>query len=313
MKTFLFKILLFVVCIGGFSYLLDYMIQEGLKSSNYREVTKWNEVIQGEINAEILIVGSSRALVHFDCEYIQKVTGKSCYNLGFDGTTYPLQKLMLELYLSRNKKPIELIWSLDYHSFSEVPDFYGFEQLIPYKDNPYIGEMLSMHETPSYQFYLPVFRYSYNPKMKVIGLYSFLGKYSRDQILKNGYRAQKKVWDETFDSFKGDNPKGLKMNFIGSLFQDFITLNEKLKSSSINQKWIVPPYYFEVNQLIRNRSEILQEFSKTSKDHEITFLDYSNSFITKSKSNFYNGNHLNDLGVRIFMDELMSTNNLFPK
>lgn len=35
-------------------------------------------------------------------------TGKTCYNLGFDGTTYPLQKLMLELYLSENKSPEEI-------------------------------------------------------------------------------------------------------------------------------------------------------------------------------------------------------------
>ena len=184
MKFFLVKIFVFLSVIVGLSYLLDYMIKEGLKTSNYREVTKWNEVTQGGIDAQLLIVGSSRALVHFDCEYIQKVTGKTCYNLGFDGTTYPLQKLMLKLYLSKNKIPEKIIWSLDYHAFSEAPDYYGFEQLVPYQNNAYIKEMLSMHETPAYQFKIPIFRYSYNPKMKVIGLLSFCGGYKEEPVLK---------------------------------------------------------------------------------------------------------------------------------
>ena len=52
------------------------MIQEGLKTSNYREVTKWNEVTQGGIDAQLLIVGSSRALVHFDLIEKEKASGK---------------------------------------------------------------------------------------------------------------------------------------------------------------------------------------------------------------------------------------------
>ncbi|MCS5489016.1 hypothetical protein [Algoriphagus limi] len=301
MNKFLLKGLIFSLICLGLAYLLDYMIQEGLKTSNYREITKWNEVIQGGIDAEILIVGSSRALVHFDCEYIEKATGKSCYNLGFDGTTYPLQKLMLELYLSKNKKPKELIWSLDYHSFNAVPDYYGFEQLVPYMENSFVKKMLSMHETPNYQFQIPLYRYSYNPKMKVIGIYSFFGKYDYNPILKKGFRKQNKVWDGAFDKFRGQNPKGVLVNFEENLFSDFICLNRDL-IEKVKVTWIISPYYFDYFGMVNNHNEIQKKWEEAAKQLNITYLDFSLNKISYEKANFYNSSHLNAQGVKKFMD-----------
>ena len=105
MKNFFFKILLFGLCLAGISFLFDYMIQEGIKTTNYKEVTKWNEVVEGGIDAEHLVVGSSRAFVHFDMERLEEKTGKTGYNLGFNGFAYPQVKKTLELYLDRNVKP----------------------------------------------------------------------------------------------------------------------------------------------------------------------------------------------------------------
>lgn len=289
------------------------MIQEGLKTSNYREISKWNEVIEGGIDAQILIVGSSRALVHFDCEYIQKATGKTCYNLGFDGTTFPLQKLMLELYLSGNTVPENIIWSLDYHMFSEAPDYYGFEQLVPYQENPYVSKMLSLHQTPAYKFQIPVFRYSFNPKMKVIGLYSFLGKYQRDPILKYGYRKQDKKWDGTFEEFKQNNPNGHSVNFEPRIFDQFLNFSEKLKKKSV-VAWVISPYYFDAKKMIVNHKELELNFKQEALNLGIQFIDLSSTAISNSTENFYNGTHLSAKGVREFMAALFfEGGNLFSK
>lgn len=279
------------------------MIQEGLKTSNYREITKWNEVIEGGIDAQILIVGSSRALVHFDCEYIQKVTGKTCYNLGFDGTTFPLQKFMLELYLSGNTVPEKIIWSLDYHTFSEAPDYYGFEQLVPYQENPYVSKMLSLHQTPAYQFEIPVFRYSYNPKMKIIGLYSYLGKYRRDPILKYGYLKQDKNWDGTFEKFKQSTPNGYSVNFDQKIFEQFLDFSNELKEKSI-LTWVISPYFFEAEKMIVNHKEVKNQLKKEVLNLGVQLSDLSSTAISNSTENFYNGTHLSTKGVGEFMSVL---------
>ncbi|NVJ47336.1 MAG: hypothetical protein HWE07_09420 [Cytophagia bacterium] len=280
------------------------MIQEGLKTSNYREITKWDEVIQGGIDAELLIVGSSRALVHFDCEYIQKVTGKTCYNLGFDGTTFPLQKLMLELYLSQNKAPKEIIWSIDYHMFSRAPDYYGFEQLIPYQSNPFIRIMLSMHETPGYQLEIPIFRYSYNPKMKVIGLYSFFGKYESESVLKNGFRKQNKFWDGSFEEFKSNRKEVVFLNFEKKLFEEFLRLNQELLNNG-SISWVISPYFFEYNAMIKNRSHLLKKFDSSANHLQIPLIDFSQHEISYEKYNFYNSSHLSKKGVESFLEKWM--------
>lgn len=307
MKKFILKCFSFLLFIVGLSFILDYMIQEGLKTSNYREITKWNEVILGGIDAEIVIVGSSRALVHFDCEYIQRVTGKRCYNLGFDGTNYPLQKLMLELYLSKNQKPKEIIWSLDYHSFSYSSNFYGFEQLIPYRDNLFIRKILSLHETPNYQFDIPLFRYSFNPKMKVIGLFSFIGIYNRKPILKNGFRKQDKGWDGSFEEFKRKNSNGFLVNFDEKIFKDFIDFNRELKNK-VKINWVASPYFIKYDRLVLNRIEIQSKWYENSNKLDIPLINLSNSFISKEQINFYNSTHLNKFGVEKFMIELSKLN-----
>lgn len=276
------------------------MIQEGLKTSNYREITKWNEVIEGGIDAQILIVGSSRALVHFDCEYIQKVTGKTCYNLGFDGTSYPLQKLMLELYLTKNKIPRKIIWSLDYHMFSEAPDYYGFEQLVPHQENPYVSKMLALHQTQSYQFEIPVFRYSFNPKMKVIGLFSFFGIYKMKPKLKYGFRIQNNVWDGTFEKFKQNHPKGYSVNFDEKIFEEFIDFNKELNKKS-KLTWVISPYFFDAKKMIVNHEEVKENLKKEALNLGVQFSDLSVTAISNSTENFYNGTHLSTRGVEKFM------------
>lgn len=303
MKKFLFKGFIFLSISVGIAYLLDYMIQEGLKTSNYREVTKWNEVIEGGIDAQILILGSSRALVHFDCEYIQKITGKTCYNLGFDGTTYPLQKLMLELYLSENKIPEKIIWSLDYNTFSEDPDFYGFEQLVPFRDNAFIRKMLSLHETPAYQFNIPIFRYSYNPKMKVIGLLSFGGGYKNEPVLKYGFRMQNKVWEMDFAALNLQNSKPINIDSNKDLFADFTQLNNSLMIEEIELLWVVTPYFEEYNILVNDRERILNMFSIAAEELSVTFYEYSNNDISDYRDNFYNSSHLSLTGLKLFMED----------
>ena len=100
MRHFLFKIILYSIFLFSILLIVDFFIQKGLKKSSYHEISKWNEVVQGGIDADILFVGSSRALVHFDPRIIERYTGKSSFNLGLDGSKFESQKLVLDLYLS---------------------------------------------------------------------------------------------------------------------------------------------------------------------------------------------------------------------
>tara|TARA_R110002020_G_scaffold82873_2_gene205406 strand:- start:239 stop:1165 length:927 start_codon:yes stop_codon:yes gene_type:complete len=302
MKLFGIKLLSISIVFVSILYGVDYLIQEGLKTSNYREVSKWNEVITGGIEADILIVGSSRALVHYDCELIEEITGKKCYNLGFDGTLFKHQQLMLDLYLKNNKAPETLVWNVDYHSFGNSREFYGFEQLMPYQNQLEVKLLLKANEVTDPMLYqIPLVRYSFNPKMKTIGILNYIGLYSERPALIKGYQKRDKVWDGKFDELKMANKNGILYEFNDALFQEFSEELEELKQREMNIYLVVSPIYHEAKALVSNSDEVTCWLRNLSQMNDFIFLDYSNDSINYNKNFFYNGTHLNEEGVNFFM------------
>jgi hypothetical protein len=279
------------------------MIQEGIKTANYREITKWNEVIQGGIDAEILVVGSSRALVHFDCEYIEKVTGKTCYNLGFDGTSIPLQKLMFDLYLSKNKAPESLIWSLDFHSFTNKSDYYGFDQLVPYQENEIIQEILEIHETESYQFDLPIFRYSFNPQMKFYGLASYLIAYAKEPVITKGYRKSTRTWGVGADVAEDNEAKGENIVMDEAIVRGFYQYIASLKVQ-YDIRLIMTPYYITKLEKFRNLSEAKEKLTAAAEAIDVNYLDLSATDLSLDQNNFYNESHMTTQGMNHMLGKI---------
>lgn len=301
MKLFVFKLLSISAVLLLLLYGMDYLIQEGLKTSNYREVSKWNEVISGGIDADILIVGSSRALVHYDCELIEAATGKKCYNLGFDGTLYEHQQLILDLYLKNNKAPESLVWNVDFHSFEHSEESYGFEQLIPYQDQLEIKLLLQANEvTNPFLYQIPVLRYSFNPKMKMVGLSNFFELYAARPPLVKGYSKSDKFWDGEFDRFKAANIEGISYQVEEQLFTQFSDELNDFKHEGISIVLVICPIYQDAKKLLRNTAQFTNRIRDLSQVAGFTFLDYSEDSINYSKDNFYNGSHLNSQGSKLF-------------
>lgn len=302
MKKFLFTLgslsAVFLILLFG----VDYIIQEGLKTSNYREISKWNEVIQGGIDAEILIVGSSRASVHFDCEMIESRTEMSCYNLGFDGTNYELQEKMLDLYLKSNILPKRLVWVIDFHSFEPLDEFYGFEQLVPYQDQKEVSELLKMNRISGpYLYSIPIVRHTFNPKMKSIGFQNYFNIYSKGRPLTKGYNPQNIKWDGKFDHFQRMVKKEFTYQIDSLQFLNFEKKLNDLQKRGADIQLIIAPIYHEAKEMISNANSISIKLEKFSNLKGYEFLDYSSDSIGYSKGNFYNGNHLNSKGVKSFM------------
>ena len=73
MKKFITIIIIFTLPIILFSALIDYSITTGLRKTEKREYKDWNKLLNGEINSDLLIQGSSRAWVHVSPKIIDSV------------------------------------------------------------------------------------------------------------------------------------------------------------------------------------------------------------------------------------------------
>lgn len=305
MKIFLLKLSFISLILVGFCYALDWLINEGLRTSNYKDVSKWNEVISGGIDSELLIVGSSRALVHYDCEIIEKIIGKSCYNLGFDAANYEMQKIMLNLYLKSNSLPKEIIWTVDFQSFQNKDEFYGFEQLIPYQDKEEVKELLKLNKgIPSFLYEIPVIRYTFNPKMKFIGILNYLELKTRKPVLVKGYRKSDLEWDGKFEKFKDSLNNNLRYQFDEVMVNDFQNELRLLTSRGSKINVVIAPIYFEAKEIILNSDSILNSIESLCNESNINFFDFTNDSICFNKDMFYNGNHLNSKGAELFSEKI---------
>src|SRR5437762_9977279 len=72
-----------IICFTCFAvilvFALDAMINSGLHRTKTSEFGVWNKIVQGQINADIIISGSSRALTQYDPRIIERTTAYSTF------------------------------------------------------------------------------------------------------------------------------------------------------------------------------------------------------------------------------------------
>ena len=96
---------------------LDGAINRGLRSIKTSKFGSLNRIINGQVNADIIVSGSSRALSHYDPRLIEKLTGLTAYNIGMNASQIDFECAILKAYLKHNAKPQLVIQNLDLFSF----------------------------------------------------------------------------------------------------------------------------------------------------------------------------------------------------
>lgn len=108
-KTMFFFVPLLVVAFG-----LDYMADEGLKRTDYINYKQWSRLYDEQAEADILILGNSRAACHVDPELLGSNLSVNTYNLGLLGGAMQLQHHAYNLYRKHNsKKPSLVVLNVD--------------------------------------------------------------------------------------------------------------------------------------------------------------------------------------------------------
>src|SRR5690554_3856447 len=97
MKTFLKNILLLFSVILLLFFGLDFIVTKGLRHSNSEINGTFNKVLQGSINADLIINGSSKALVQVSPKILDSILEMDTYNIGMDGAPFLPQNLQFNL------------------------------------------------------------------------------------------------------------------------------------------------------------------------------------------------------------------------
>jgi hypothetical protein len=265
-----------------------------------------NRVMTGKVNAEIVISGSSRALTHYESEIIEKITGCTTFNVGRNGAQTDMQLAYLKAYLNNNAKPELVIHNLDLFSFQTSKEIFDPAQYMPYLDQPPIYNAICKIYPDAWKWkYLPLYGYvAEDMRFSWLrGLKALTGiQPGEDHV--QGFLPRHTAWTGDFEKYRASHPDGVLTEVEAQGVQDIEELIEFCQRKDVKVLLVYSPEYHEMQLLERNRPEIFQKIREICKKYNVPLWDYSDSPISLDCGWFYNSQHLNAQGARLFSRDL---------
>lgn len=304
MKKFLLRTLLFIIPVVLFTFLCDQIVTRLLQKSRHNNFAVWNDLLQGNVNSDIVIYGSSRAWVHINPKIIEDSLGTNAYNFGVDGHNFYMQYLRHQLLMKNNKIPKLIILSLDNVTLDKRIDLLQPEQFLPYfSDQQVLSAVKTYQGYDRYDYGLPYMRYIGQKKATNEALAILFSNAAPPDRYK-GFAAHQLAWTNDFAMAVNKHRKYVQHLDSATirLFDRF--LDETLKQG-IKLIFVYTPEYIEGQKFVSNREEIFSFYYNFSKKYSIPFYDYSNDSLCYDKKYFYNSQHLNATGADIFTKKLV--------
>lgn len=292
MKKFLLRLLVYSAIIFAIDIAagkaFSYMHAHAKGGDNGR-----NNYICNDVDADILIFGSSRAMHHYNPILISDSLGMSCYNCGQDGNGAILNYARFQLICQRyNPKLIIYDVTPEYDLLSGDDNHKYLGWLRAYYDMSGIADIFeSIDSTEKYKMLSQLYRYN----TKFIQIVSdYIYPIQDEGIL--GYRPIKGVIDPMRIS-KKDPIKYFKSDSLKLLyFRKFLELSKNSKTV-----FVVSPYWHGKDSV----------FFKPIQNECVTngyeFINYANN--SKYHHNmlyFKDRNHLNSKGADEFTKDVIS-------
>lgn len=300
------RIAAFFGLVAAFALGTSAIIQTGFRRIATSDFGVTNRVVRGEINAEILITGSSRALTHYDARTIQQATGRSTFNIGLNGSQTDMQVALLKTYLAHNAKPKLLIHNLDLFSFVTSHEIYDPAQYMPYLgEEPIYTAVRRVYPTAWKWRYIPLYGYLVEDMRFtwLKGLKGFFG-FQPPEDRFQGFCPRDLPWTGDFDKFREQNPEGVSFPIEAQGIRDLTEIAEICQREQIPLLFVYSPEYSDMQAIERNRAEIFGKFDELCARFDVPLWDFSTSAICRDRDNFYNSQHLNASGAALFSADL---------
>ena len=308
MKRFLKKTILFILPFLLAAHGLDYLLSGILKKSNDfadGEYPVWNALYEGKINSDIVIYGSSRALVHINPVMISDSLHSTAYNLGINGHSFRSEYFRHSLIMKYNKKPKIIIQTLDITSFEKMSDLYNPDQFLPYMLNNEAMKLALFNGFSSTDYDLPMIRF-YGKKEAFIEICELLINPSGNNPERiKGYRPNDLVWNNDLLTAQQEFSRSFEIKSDSSMICLFEEYLKECQQRNIKIVFVFTPQYIEGQKFVSNWPVIMSLYYDFSRKYEIPFLDYSVDSISFRKEYFYNSGHLNKAGSQIFTARLL--------
>jgi len=302
------RILCFFALIAVLAVLLNGLVNHGLRRIRTSKFGALNRVMSGEVNADVVINGSSRALDHYDPRVIQAVTGHRAYNIGMNASQTDFQLTVLKAYLDHNTKPRLVIQNLDLFSFvtTKRGEIYDPGYYMPYLWDKGMYDGLRQIDPAVWKWkHIPLYGYAVEDMRFtwLAGVLGFFGFNPREDYFE-GFNPQYREWTADFDRFKKDRTAGVTYPIEEQGARDLAAIAGLCRERGVRIVFVYSPEFHEVQDLERNRGEIFGKFREIAGEYHVPLWDYSDAPMCLEQRYFYNSQHLNAEGAEVFSADL---------
>lgn len=292
MKRFLkniivFFIIFFVVEKSAF-FLLD--------AAPKREYdTRLEQLINGTINKDLIVLGSSRGAGNILAEQLEQDTGLSSYNLSYQGTDIIFHEFILESLIKYNKAPKYVLLNIDSPTtFLESNSIiFRTDVLLPYTKYNYINsklvEVAANNPLSSIFFTLRLNRNHFKYSSKVAREENPLDAFGSMPLLKN--KKHGLVYSDKNQSYDKNKEQASKLSALKNI-QDICNKN------NIKLTYVISPSFRACS------TNFYKRLAKLSKSENHIFVYDSLNPVYKNEAYFYDAAHLMKNGAQIFTSEI---------
>lgn len=298
MRKFISHSLLAFIVIALFAIGLDRYITAILCKSEAKLFKSWNEIFEGGITSNAVIMGSSRGLVQYNPAILDSALKYDFYNISIDGRCIDAEIVKYNTYRKFNSKPRLIIQNVDWSSMSKS-NGYEREQFLPYlKDSDFFNMVNDSEGFSRWDKYLPLVRYAGYYQVIKEGL-KLPNKLPKPQSYKGFYRN-----DSNWDGREFEKLSHLtyaKDTCVRRMFEDYLA---KCREENVQVVFVFAPIYIGVTEIISDVDSMFEMYYSIADKYKIPVLNYTYSSVSKNTDNFYNAMHLNGQGADLFSREL---------
>lgn len=300
MKKFLRQTLFFTLGLLLMAVALDVLLTAKVLQSQTSPFATWNDLYQRKIDADVLVMGSSRAFVQFNPAAIDTVLHTNSYNLGMNGRAADSQILKYKVFRHRgNRKPKLIVYEVS-HGTMQKSNGYEREQFIPYLHDYYLWRLFHKQEDFSLSdCLLPSWRYIGQRTLIRNILFPSEGS-EYDMPLYKGFRSYDRKWNgralqqQASVSYTHDTA-------IIRQFRDFL---DECRRDSIQVVLVTSPFYIGGTRKMTDSTGMHAMFAQIANDFHIPYLDYTYDELSYDTAYFYNTMHLNRTGANLFSEKM---------
>ncbi len=284
----LFALIFFIV--DKFSYLIL------LKQASLQSEQKLDKIVNGNLQYELLVLGSSRGAGNISTRQLQSETGLTSYNLSYWAGDLIFQEYIFRTYLENNKKPNVLLLGIDSPTMFSVGGSlkFRFDRLYPlaYK-NSINDKLIAMGKHPWLSKYIYSLRL-HNFQLKFNKIETNFGL----EIDENGSQVLNGQAPSFIKYEQDEKPSAYEPIESQEKIDALKNIIKVCQDRNIELHFIFPPNLIPFNTAFYNR--FVNEFGK---QNQIFVYDRNNT-VYKTKTIYFDPIHLHAEGAKIFTSEL---------